>query len=217
MPWFRRHKKQEPGKPIEARTLRMMAETCDWASQLQANPPFGIMSTGNGPLLRYAGQVLNIQIGVVATAIGARSSSTPGSGTVNVYTWDGSTLNELGGPGNPSTFTVYSMYSDRTFLAGDYVLFIEVAGSYWVLAGAGAVHGYTQFTGSVSPVSGTYPSLTPTIVSNQTIYRWQGGSFRALAGTHDVYNWRNVTWSANKTTVVVANTDGSWDIVDQDC
>lgn len=130
MPWFRRHHKQKPGYPIQARTLGQMAETCDWASQIQANPPLAIMSTINGPLLRLAGMLFSVYIAETTTTVSARSGSTPGSGTVQLQTWNGTVLAALSG----ATPTVYNWNSASGGVAtGKFCIILRIAGSYWLL------------------------------------------------------------------------------------
>lgn len=83
--------------------------------------------------------------------------------------------------------------------------------------GGASGHGWCQLSSSLGPATGTWPSLTPTTASGITIYRKSGNSLAAIPGTFTLYNWRNVTWSANKTMLVLPNGDGTWDIIDQDC
>lgn len=85
------------------------------------------------------------------------------------------------------------------------------------LAGAPAGHAWCQLTASVGPATGTWPDLSATGLTAQTLYQWTAGAFAAIPGTFTVNNWRNVTWATGKTTLVVPNADGTWDIVDQDC
>ena len=76
--------------------------------------------------------------------------------------------------------------------------------------------GWVRLAGTLSPATGTWPSLSPTSV-NATIYRSVSGALVAMNGTYTVYNWRNVTWAASKTTCVAPCGDGTWQVIDQDC
>lgn len=76
-------------------------------------------------------------------------------------------------------------------------------------------HAWCRLGGSLAAATGTWPSLTPASTT-VTAYRSSGGSLTSL-GTVTIYNWRNVAWAASKTTYLVGNPDGSYDVVDQDC
>jgi hypothetical protein len=127
--WFRNHDKQQVNKPIAARTLRTMAETCDWATRIQASSPLSIMSVAGGPLLRVAGALFSIYIVVTDGTITARSGTTPGSGTVFTTTWNGSVLTTT-----TNTFTVYNISSTTGGIAtGVYGVMVKIMGSYWLI------------------------------------------------------------------------------------
>lgn len=132
MAWWFRHKKQKAGRPIEARTLRQMAQTCDWASQIRANPPLSIMATGNGPLFRLASMLLSVYIGVVGSGgVTARSGSTPGSGSVTLQTWNGTSLANF--PGSASV-TAYNISASGSGIAsGKYCIILKIAGAYFII------------------------------------------------------------------------------------
>jgi hypothetical protein len=82
MPWLRTHPKQKPDKPIEARTLRMLAETCDWISRIKVTPPLELTTFGGGPLIRFAGVAGGQVAYTTSGGITARSGTTAGTGSV---------------------------------------------------------------------------------------------------------------------------------------
>lgn len=132
MAWWRRHKKQQQGQAITARNLRQMAQTCDYAAQMRADPPLAIMATAGGPLLRLANAPFSAYIAVVVSPITPRSGPTPGSGTVKLQTWDTSELADLDGP---VIFTAYNFSSSSTGIAsGKYCVILRIDGSYWVIS-----------------------------------------------------------------------------------
>lgn len=137
MAWSKIHPKQKVGKPIEARTLRTMAETCDWATGIKANPPISVMSVAGGPLLRLAGWLFSVYVGVVSSPgpITARIGTTPGVGPVNIQTWNGTVLgNLLDESSNPITVTAYSISSTVGGVpAGAYVIVLRICGAYWLI------------------------------------------------------------------------------------
>jgi hypothetical protein len=79
---------------------------------------------------------------------------------------------------------------------------------------AGMADGYCQLSAALGPATGTWPDLTPT-TTTATVYSANGNGLTSLAAM-TVYNFRNVTWAASKTTYLVFN-GGIWKIVDQDC
>lgn len=77
-----------------------------------------------------------------------------------------------------------------------------------------------QLSSTLSAATGTWPSITPTTQSNVSCYQpstISGSSSLQLIGTFTVQNWRNVSWSASKTSHGVLNGDGTVTILDQDC
>ena len=137
MAWLKNHTKQKPDQPIAAKTLRTMAETCDWMTRIQADPPLSIMSVAGGPLLRLGGWLFSIYVGVVASPgpITARVTTTPGTGPVNIQTWNGSDLGDLlDESSNPITVTAYSISSTTGGIpAGTYVIMVRICGAYWIV------------------------------------------------------------------------------------
>jgi hypothetical protein len=86
--------------------------------------------------------------------------------------------------------------------------------------GGGVGYGYCQLGATLAAATGTWPSITPQTVTGVTVYRPQNASSPALASVVSnakVYNWRNVSWDASKTSLVLLNSVGGWDIIDQDC
>jgi hypothetical protein len=132
MAWFKRHKKQEPGEIIEARTLRELAETADATSQIQADPPLGIVAGTGGYFLRYIGPIFGAYIATASGTITARSGSTPGTGTVVLQTWNGTALAAMTGPG--ATWPVKNWNSASGGVAsGKYCVILKIYGVYWVI------------------------------------------------------------------------------------
>jgi len=134
MAWLRKHKiaQQEKGQPISAEALRHAGESLDWLVGIQVSPPLEMLSTANGPLIRYPGMLFEVYIGVTTSTITARSGGTPGSGSIKIQTWNGTSLADLGGP---VTFTVYNWNSASGGVAsGKYCVILKIAGSYWLLA-----------------------------------------------------------------------------------
>lgn len=74
-----------------------------------------------------------------------------------------------------------------------------------------------QLGSSLGPATGTWPSLTPTTQTGVNLYQPLGGSLVKIASSQKIYNWRNVTWAASKTTLVLVAGDGTWAVEDQDC
>lgn len=129
MAWFRTHEKQKPGKPIVARTLRQMAETCDWATRIQADPPLSIQSTAAGATLRLAGYLFGVFIGKTDGTITARSGSTPGSGNVKIQTWNGTALADLG-----IDVAVLNISSTTGGIVdAQYCIVLRIMGAYWII------------------------------------------------------------------------------------
>jgi len=87
--------------------------------------------------------------------------------------------------------------------------------------GGASGHAWCQLPSSVGPATGTWPNLTPTQLAGQTVYRPGSVSgtrqLIAVPGTYTLLNWRNVTWAAGKTMLVLPNGDGTWDMIDEDC
>jgi TctA family transporter len=108
-----------------------VAETCDWASQIKAQPPISVMGTAAGPLIRLAGMIFSVYVGVVATGgITARSGSTPGSGNVTLQTWDGTALASLG-----ITKKAYSISSTTGGIpSGTYCIILRICSAHWLIS-----------------------------------------------------------------------------------
>jgi hypothetical protein len=130
MSWFRRLHKQKSGEIIEASTLADTAEAAEWAAKIKANPPLSIMSTGAGPLLRLAGAVFGVYVGVSSGTIGPRTGSTPGTGNFTPQTWNGTALANL------STITLPCLSISSTtggIPGGTYLVVLKIYGVYWVI------------------------------------------------------------------------------------
>lgn len=76
---------------------------------------------------------------------------------------------------------------------------------------------WCQLTSALNPATGTWPSITPTSVTGQTIYRLQRGQLVALPGTWTVYNVYPAQFLTGKTTAVSACGDGTFQVIDQNC
>ncbi len=121
--------KQEQGKPIEAKTLRTIAEAAEWATRITAEPPLSIMNLAAGPLIRLAGMLFSVYIGVTNGTITARSGGTPGAGNVTVYTWNGTTLASLG-----IDKPVFNISSTTGGIPGStFVIILRICASYWII------------------------------------------------------------------------------------
>ena len=213
MPRPRKHAiaQQQQGKPISAQALRHAGETLDWISNIDASAPLECLATANGPLIRYPGMLFEIYIGVVTTAITAASGATPGSGQAKVETWNGTALADLGGPVN---FKVYTTGSAVT--VGTYIQFVKIAGSFWIIGtGGSGADLWCQLGGSLGPATGSWPSITAT-TTTANVYQGSGTSLSLVSSGATIYNRRNVTWAASKTTFLVPSGSG-FAIVDQDC
>lgn len=82
--------------------------------------------------------------------------------------------------------------------------------------GGGTSDGYCQLASSLGPATGSWPSITPTTTgTGVTIYTATSSGLVSIGG-QVIYNFRNVTWSANKTTYLTFE-NNIWKIVDQDC
>ncbi len=121
--------KQEEGKPIAAKTLRQTAEAAEWATRITAEPPLSIMNLAAGPLIRLAGMLFSVYIGVTDGTISARSGGTPGSGNVTIYTWNGTTLASLGI--DKPVFNISS--TTGGIPTGTVVVILRICASYWVI------------------------------------------------------------------------------------
>ena len=75
---------------------------------------------------------------------------------------------------------------------------------------------FCQLGNTLNAATGSWPDITPTNTTAD-LYRPKSGSLVQMATNASILNWRNVTWSASKTTVVLLQGDGSWSVLDQDC
>jgi len=132
MAWLRKHKiaQQEKGQPISAEALRHAGESLDWLVGIQVSPPLEMLSTANGPLIRYPGMLFEVYIGITSTAITARSGSTPGSGRVAIQTWNGVVLQPLA----TDAVIAFNISSNPAGIAGGkYCIILKIAGSYFII------------------------------------------------------------------------------------
>lgn len=218
MPLWFKHKQQEPGKVIEAQTLRQMANTCDWVTRMWVSPPLSGVMTGAGPLVRLGGMVFNFYFGIVTTTITAMSGLTPGMGKFTPYRWSGTAYVATAGITPMAVYSIlpYALASGST----SYIFAIEMSSTLWVVATGGsssAAWGLCQLSSTLAAATGTWPSITPQTQSSISIYEPASGSLSLISSSSVIYNWRNVSWAAAKTSYVTKGLDGTWSIVDQDC
>lgn len=132
MAWFTRLKKQQPGQPIEAKTLRTMAEVAEWASRLRADPPLSIATTAFGPIIRWVGMIFSVYIAVVDSGgISARAGTTPGNGTVILYNWNGTVLAPMSGTITKTAYNISS--ASGGIAAGKYCIILRICNDYWII------------------------------------------------------------------------------------
>lgn len=127
--FFFRHKRQKPDEPISAQMLADMAETCDQMSRITAVPPLEFSWTPAGPVMRLAGMLFGAYVGVTSGTISPRSGLTPGTGTVVLYSWNGTAL-----AATPNSKTVFSISSTTGGIpTGTVVIILRIAGAYWII------------------------------------------------------------------------------------
>lgn len=80
---------------------------------------------------------------------------------------------------------------------------------------AASIDLWCQLSASLDPATGTWPSITATSTTAD-VYTGNDGSLTLVQSGATIYNRRNVTWSASKTTALVPTT-GGYAIIDQDC
>lgn len=83
--------------------------------------------------------------------------------------------------------------------------------------GGSSSHFWCQLSGTLAAATGTWPSITPGTLTAQTIYSAATGSLVAIAGTHTIYNWWPTSFSASKTTLLLPNGNGTYDLAEQAC
>lgn len=85
--------RQRPGRAIEARTINRTAAEVERLGSLRVEPPLDLQQTPGGPLLRLVGRLIAASIAKSgAGGVPALASNTPGSATVTLYGFDGTTL-----------------------------------------------------------------------------------------------------------------------------
>jgi hypothetical protein len=130
MSWFNKLPRQQAGQPIVARTINQIAASAEWSAKIKADPPLAIINTGAGPLLRLAGPIFGVYIGITDGTITARVGTSPGSGNVKIQTWNGSALADLG-----VDVPVLSISSTTGGIAtGVYVIVLRILGAYWLIS-----------------------------------------------------------------------------------
>lgn len=89
------------------------------------------------------------------------------------------------------------------------------AGGFGAGGGSGGGDLWCQLSGSLGPATGTWPSITAT-TATADVYTGSGASISKVQTGATIYNRRNVTWSAGKTSYLVPSGSG-YAIIDQDC
>lgn len=130
MSWFNKLPRQQAGQPIVARTINQIAASAEWSAKIKADPPLAIINTGAGPLLRLAGPIFGVYIGVTDGTITARSGATPGSGNVKIQTWNGTALADLG----VDVPVLYISSTTGGLATGVYVIVLRIMGAYWIIS-----------------------------------------------------------------------------------
>ena len=131
MSWKQKFHKQKVGAPIAAETLRTMAEGLEWCSNINVEPPLEIIPMATGPFIRLAGWFFAAYVGTVGSGgISARASATPGSGTVDLMTYNGSTLVSFG-----ASVTALSISSTTGGIPeGTYCIVLRIFGVFWLVS-----------------------------------------------------------------------------------
>lgn len=207
MPDFR------PGDVLKAETIQEL-----WR---RSEPPD---IRGSGGVSVRSGRAINIAgirrgaflAKVTGSGITALSGTTPGTGTVDVLIESDATGTETI-VDSGQVATVFN-FTGQAYLAGTYCWVAEdEAGTLWVVTGTTVPgHFWCQLSGSLGPATGTWPSITATSTT-ANVYVGSSTSLTLYASSATIYNRRNVTWAASKTTLLLPNADGSYDIDDQDC
>lgn len=211
--WGKKHTRQSSGKPIKARTINELADTCDRVSRITASSPLAIDYSAGGVLLRWAGPIFGAYTGITNGSISARSGLTPGTGNVSLYTWNGTAVATLGSP--VQTFVVQSLFPVG-FATGRKVIILRIAGTYWIIWEEPTTYWCTT-SGTVAAATGAVGSRTAGSLAAQTVYVTLSGSDVALPGSYSVKNWWPSAMAASKTTLLSPSGDSSFDIVTQAC
>lgn len=135
--WLRNLVKQKPGQPIQARTLRTVAEAAEWATRIRVAPPLTMLATPFGPVIGLGG--LSLQSGQLALTSGtitARSGTTAGTGTAYTVTDKAGVLTVNNGSGGAPTITltVYSLSSTTAGIPTNTYVWIALSpsGAWWI-------------------------------------------------------------------------------------
>ena len=130
MGWFKNHTKAAVGTPISASAYNELADTCDQISRIKCQPPLEVLWTPGGLLLRLAGPLFGVYIGIADGTITARSGATPGTGNVTLQTWNGTALASLG-----IDLPVRNWNATTGGIAtGKYCVILKIAGAYWAIS-----------------------------------------------------------------------------------
>lgn len=133
MPLWRRHVKQQPGKVITAQSLRQVAETADFASQIRAGGGINMNATAGGAIFTLA-KLFGVYVCVASSTITARSGATLGTGTATIQTISNLAAPTLAAlPGTPD-LNVYNISSASGGIAsGKYMVVLRITGIYVII------------------------------------------------------------------------------------
>lgn len=120
--------RQEPGKPVSAAVINQGVDAAETLDNLGASAGLGMVKTVRGRLLRLAVQALHIEIAQApAGGVPARSGATPGSSTVTVQSFNGTSLSAT-----PMTVTAYNVSATAAIGASKYLGIIKLRGYWWI-------------------------------------------------------------------------------------
>lgn len=109
--------------PIFTKWAASIAESLESLMNLSVAPPLELSRNKNGYALRLVGGA-GITIALSGSGgVAARSGTTPGSGTVTLYSFNGTTIS------SGSTVTAYNMGASS--VAGNTYLMLMAIGGYW--------------------------------------------------------------------------------------
>ena len=127
LPSYPQIKRFEPGQLIDADRFNQIVDQLN-SMRLAVTAPLASRTTPSGTELYYE-PLPDRGIGKTATSVSARSSVTPGSGTVQPYRFNGSTMVSTG-----ATITVYN-FTGSTIASSIFVEYVRYNG-YWFFSAA---------------------------------------------------------------------------------
>ena len=78
-------------------------------------------------------------------------------------------------------------------------------------------HLWCQLSTTIAAATGTWGSLTPGTLTGQTVYSTATGVQIALPNTYKIINWWPTSFASGKTTLLLPNGNGTYDISEQAC